>query len=151
MPWEEGPRDSSESAGGPLVSQLARDLQEDGGWTPPAFGLWDPGPVPPSALSGRKTSIYHWQIKKMHPRLFVIAAVQRKANFRKRLLKNISTLNSMINQALKMQIHPAFWAFLATQGSSGLRSGLARPPSHWGHPGFACPDLCFQPPRLQGG
>lgn len=41
----------------------------------------------------------------------------------------------MINQALKMQIHPAFWAFLATQGSSWLWSGLARPPSHWGHPG----------------
>ena len=67
----------------------------------------------------------------MHPGLFVIAAIQRKANFRNRLLKNISTLNSMINQALEMQIFPAFWAFLATQGFSGLQSGLARPPSHW--------------------
>lgn len=87
----------------------------------------------------------------MHPGLFVIAAVQRKANFRNRLLKNISTPNSMINQALEMQIHPALWAFLATQGSSGLRSGLARPHSHQGHPGSVCPDLCYQPPRLQGG
>lgn len=57
----------------------------------------------------------------------------------------------MINQALEMQIFPAFWAFLATQGFSGLQSGLARPPSHWSHPGSACPDLCFWPPRLQGG
>ena len=57
----------------------------------------------------------------------------------------------MINQALEMQIHPALWAFLATQGSSGLRSGLARPHSHQGHPGSVCPDLCYQPPRLQGG
>lgn len=69
----------------------------------------------------------------MHPGLFVITAIQRKANFRNRLLKNISTPNSMINQALEMQIFPAFWAFLATQGFSGLQSGLARPPSHWSH------------------
>ena len=57
----------------------------------------------------------------------------------------------MINQALEMQIFPAFWAFLATQGSSRLQSGLARPPSHRGHPGSACSNLCFLPPRLQGG
>lgn len=46
--------------------------------------------------------------------LFVIAAIQRKANFGNRLLKNISTLSGTINQGLQMQMRPALWALLAT-------------------------------------
>lgn len=76
----------------------------------------------------------------MHLVLFVIAAIQREANFGNRLLKNISTLSGMINQALQMQIHPVLLAFLATRGSFPGRSpALPRPPFPWGCPGSAPP------------
>jgi hypothetical protein len=65
--------------------------------------------------------------------LFVTAAVQRKANFGNRLLKNTSSLKGAIHQTLKMQTHPVLWASLATNGSSPATEGLARPLLCWGY------------------
>lgn len=70
--------------------------------------------------------------------LFVIAAIQRKANFGNRLLKNTSTLNGPINPALETQILLALGAFLATSGSLPRpQSGPTSPLYYRGRPGSA--------------
>lgn len=133
------PQATGEAAGGTLhqagMASLclapSQALNAQGQALPSLQGAGVQGPAPSSASLLKESQYLPLTGKKMCLMLFVIAAIQREANFGNRLLKNISTLSGTINQVLQMQIHPVLWAFL------GCSPALPRPPFLSGCPGSA--------------